>query len=112
MRLVQNIALALGVICARPARSALMALTLGAGAGAATLVAAVLGGYGAQMERMVFGAYARSLVITENRLVPDRFGAPRRSDLDRLLEDLGVPVDGAAAWRNDRAEVRSERERL
>ena len=112
MRLVQNIALALGVICARPARSALMALTLGAGAGAATLVAAVLGGYGAQMERMVFGAYARSLVITENRLVPDRFGAPRRSDLDRLLEDLGVPVDGAAAWRNGRAEVRSERERL
>jgi len=90
-------------IIQNPVRSALMALTLGAGSAAACLATAILDGFGVEVERMAFGAYARSLVITENLMFPDRFGPPRLSDMDNLVAALEDDLQGAAAWRRARA---------
>jgi len=111
MPLWNQIYMAVWSITTRPIRSCLMALTLGAGAGSVALATAILAGYGQQMERMVFGAYARSLVITENTLIHDRFGPPRVSDLEALDQELGTLVEARAAWRTGFAEAQGDGDR-
>ncbi|WP_421790176.1 ABC transporter permease [Hyphobacterium sp.] len=77
-----------------------MIITLGAGVGVVTLSSAVITGFSGEIERMSFGAYARSLVITPNYLAADQARISRLPDLDRLMEVLGPDqVEGAAAWR-------------
>lgn len=90
-------------IVQNPVRSIFMAATLGAGAAAACLSTAILDGFGAEVERMAFGAYARSIVISENRVFQDRFGAARLSDLEKLTTALGEGLEGSAVWRQSRA---------
>jgi putative ABC transport system permease protein len=85
-----------------PTRTGFMALTLGAGAAAACLSTAILDGFGEEVERMAFGAYARSIVISENLMVRDRFGPPRTTDLEKLTTAFGDDLDGAAIWRSSR----------
>ncbi|AZU03549.1 ABC transporter, permease protein [Glycocaulis alkaliphilus] len=99
-------ALALLALRARPLRAFLMALTLGAGTGAVSLAAAVLIGYSEQIERAAFGAYARALVVTENWASPQRSGPPTTGDIARLRDTLGERIEGVAAWRISRADVR------
>lgn len=111
MRVGDTFALAVWGIASRPLRSVLMALTLGAGAGAVALAAAILAGYGAQIERMAFGAYARSLVITENWSAPNRYGPPRLSDLTRLEEEFEGRMQASAAWRYSRVDALAGAER-
>lgn len=111
MRLSDTAGLAFWAIASRPLRSVLMALTLGAGAGAVALAAAVLAGYGAQVERMAFGAYARSLVITENWSAPAPNGPPRISDLERLESEFDARLDASAAWRYGRVDAAAGSER-
>jgi len=105
-RLAAVIHLAFWSVFSRPARLALLIATLGGGAAGVAVAAGVLTGYAQEMERMAFGAYARSLVITENVFVDDRYGPPRIEDLDRLREALGADVEAMAAWRSSRADVR------
>lgn len=100
------LALALLALRARPLRAFLMALTLGAGTAAVSLAAAVLIGYSEQIERLAFGAYARSLVVTENWSSQQRTGPPTTADIARLRDTLGERIDGVAAWRISRADVR------
>jgi len=90
----------------------LMVLTLGGGVFAVTLSAAILNGYGQEMERLAFGAYVRSLIISENWSVVDRFGPPRLNDLEKLKAELGDQVDAAAAWRQGRVQIQVRSERL
>ncbi len=85
-----------------PVRSVFKSLTLGAGAAAACLCTAILSGFGEEVERMAFGAYTRSIVITENLMIPDRFGPPRITDLEKLTAAFGEDLDGAALWRSSR----------
>ena len=92
-------------IAQNPVRSVFMALTLGAGAAAACLSTAILDGFGEEVERMAFGAYARSIVISENLMFQDRFGPPQLSDLDKLTTAFADELDGAAVWRRSRAVV-------
>lgn len=101
-----SLALAILALRARPLRAFLMALTLGAGTAAVSLAAAVLTGYSQQIERLAFGAYARSLVVTENWSSQQRAGPPTTADIIRLRETLGDRIEGVAAWRTSRADVR------
>ncbi|MEQ8434840.1 MAG: ABC transporter permease [Oceanicaulis sp.] len=110
MRLTDTLALAVWSLGSRPVRSALLVLTLAAGVAAVSLAAAVTNGYARELERIAFGAYARSLVITENWASQDRFGPPRVNDLEDLREALGDQIEGAAVWREDIAGARGERE--
>jgi putative ABC transport system permease protein len=99
-RLVENIILAQLAIRSRPIRAALMVLTLGAGVCVVSLSTAIISGFSGEIERLAFGAYARSLVITPNYLAGDRARISRLTDLDRLLEVFGEDqVEGYAAWR-------------
>lgn len=100
------LALALLALRARPLRAFLMALTLGAGTASVSLAAAVLIGYSEQIERLAFGAYARSLVVTENWASPQRSGPPTTGDITRLRDTLGQRIEGVAAWRISRADAR------
>jgi putative ABC transport system permease protein len=90
----------------RPARALLLVATLGGGAAGVALTAGVLQGYAKEMERMSFGAYARSLVISENRFVDDRYGPPRLSDMPRVREALGADIEAVAAWRRALGDAR------
>lgn len=110
MRLVALFRLALWSAFSRPVRAMLMIATLAGGAAGVALTAGVLNGYARAMEALVFGAYSRSLVISENRLIEDRFGPPRLADVDRLREALGNRVAATAAWRMAIADVRVGRE--
>ncbi|MFW6413606.1 MAG: ABC transporter permease, partial [Oceanicaulis sp.] len=108
-RLVAVLRLALWSAFARPARAALLVATLAGGSAGVALTAGVLGGYARAMEEMSFGAYARSLVVSENRFVDDRFGPPRLSDIARVREALGMDVEAVAAWRTGFADTRAGR---
>ena len=110
MRLAALIHLALWSAFSRPMRAALMIATLAGGAAGVTLTAGVLTGYARAMEALTFGAYSRSLVISENPHIEDRFGPPRIADLAHIREALGTRVEATAAWRMSRAHVRSGRE--
>jgi putative ABC transport system permease protein len=99
-RLGENIILAQLAIRSRPVRAALMVLTLGAGVCVVSLSTAIIAGFSGEIERLSFGAYARSLVITPNYLAGDQARISRLSDLERLTEMLGEDrVEGFAAWR-------------
>jgi putative ABC transport system permease protein len=99
-RLGENIILAQLAIRSRPVRAALMVLTLGAGVCVVSLSTAIISGFSGEIERLSFGAYARSLVITPNYLAGDQARISRLSDLERLAEVLGEDrVEGVAAWR-------------
>mgnify|MGYP002620267314 CR=1 FL=1 len=100
------LALAVMALRARPLRAFLMALTLGSGTAAVSLAAAVLAGYSQQIEGMAFGAYARSLVVSENWSSPRRTGPPTLADIGRLREALGARIEAVAAWRITRADMR------
>jgi hypothetical protein len=88
-------------------RTALMVATLAGGAAGVTLTAGVLQGYATAMERLTFGAYSRSLVISENTFVEDRFGPPRLSDIEHIRDALDGRVEAHAAWRRSPADVRA-----
>lgn len=105
-RLAAILRLAIWSAFSRPARAALLIATLAGGAAGVTLTAGVLSGYARAMEAMSFGAYARALVISENRFVDDRFGPPRLSDIPRLREALAGDVEAVAAWRTSFADTR------
>ncbi|MEE2525803.1 ABC transporter permease [Hyphobacterium sp. HN65] len=99
-RLGENIILAQLAILSRPVRAALMVLTLGAGVCVVSLSTAIISGFSGEIERLAFGAYARSLVITPNYLAGESSRIARLSDLDRLNEMFGEDlVEGHAAWR-------------
>ncbi|WP_394692912.1 ABC transporter permease [Hyphobacterium sp.] len=92
--------LAVVAMSGRPVRSVMMTLTIGAGVAVVTLSAAVISGFGHEIERLSFGAYARSLVITPNVLASDQARFSRLTDLDRLIEGIGEDlIEGSAAWR-------------
>lgn len=110
MRLLALVHLALWSAFSRPMRAALMIATLAGGAAGVTLTAGVLSGYARAMEAMTFGAYARSLVISEDRRIEDRFGPPRLSDIGHIREALDDRVEATAAWRVSMGDVRSGRE--
>lgn len=93
-------------IASRPRQAWMMVMTLAAGVAAVSLAVAILNGYGRQMEQMAFGAYVRSLVITENTAHRDRYGPPRLSDLQDLSRGLDNRVEGATAWRTGVVEAR------
>mgnify|MGYP003627501400 CR=1 FL=1 len=99
MRPREDVFIAIWSIGSRPVRSILMALTLGAGVAAVALSAAILEGFAQDMERLSFGAYSRSIVITPNYYNPDRAVAPGLDDLNRVTDALSGRVEGAAAWR-------------
>lgn len=101
----RNLYLALWAVLSRPMRSTMMMSTLAAGTTAVVLASAILLGYRAEAERVAFGAYARSLVITENWTNQDRYGAPRLSDMDALRTELGSSVEAHAAWRISRTQA-------
>ncbi len=103
--IARTVSLACWAILSRPLRSLMMMTTLSAGVTAVVLASAILLGYRAEAERIAFGAYARSLVITENWTSPDRHGPPRLSDLEALLGELGQSVESRSAWRSSRAQV-------
>ncbi len=107
MRFIALLQLAIWSAFSRPMRTALMIATLAGGAAGVTLTAGVLQGYATAMERLTFGAYSRSLIISENAFVEDRFGPPRLSDIEHIREALGERVEGHAAWRRARSDVRS-----
>lgn len=109
MRLVALVHLALWSAFSRPMRAALMVATLAGGAAGVTLTAGVLQGYARAMEALTFGAYSRSLVISENVQVDDRFGPPRLSDIGHIREALEERVEAHAGWRMSRADVRMGR---
>ncbi len=109
MRLLTLLQLAVWSAFSRPMRTALMIATLAGGAAGVTLTAGVLQGYATAMEALTFGAYSRSLVISENAFVEDRFGPPRLSDVENIREALGQRVEGHAAWRRARSDVRAGR---
>ena len=106
-RALAIIRLALWSAFSRPARAALLVATLGGGAAGVALSAGVLDGYAREMERMSFGAYARSLVISENRFIEDRFGPPRLSDMARIRDALAGDIEAMAAWRRALGDVRA-----
>ncbi|WP_339746044.1 ABC transporter permease [uncultured Maricaulis sp.] len=110
MRIAALFHLALWSAFSRPMRAALMIATLAGGTAGVALTAGVLSGYARAMEALTFGAYSRSLVISENRLIEDRFGPPRVADIARLREVLGDRVEATAAWRMSVADVRAGRE--
>ena len=67
----------------------------------ATLATGIIAGFGSEIERLSFGAYARSLIITPNYMAADQARYSRLSDLDRLIEGLGEDeIEGTAAWRS------------
>ncbi len=103
--IARTLSFAVWAILSRPLRSLMMMTTLAAGVTAVVLASAILQGYRAEAERIAFGAYARSLVITENWTTEDRHGPPRLSDLDALLAELGQRVQANAAWRSVRVQV-------
>ena len=107
MRLIALIHLAFWSAFSRPMRTALMVATLAGGAAGVTLTAGVLQGYARAMEALTFGAYSRSLVISENIHVDDRFGPPRLTDIGHIREALGERVEDHAAWRRSGADVRA-----
>ena len=109
-RVIAILGLALWSAFSRSARAVLLIATLSGGAAGVALTAGVLEGYARQMERLTFGAYARSLVISENAFVPDRFGPPRRSDIARLRDVIGSDIEATAAWRHAFADVRANTE--
>ncbi len=106
IRLIALVHLAAWSAFSRPMRTALMVATLAGGAAGVTLTAGVLQGYARAMEALTFGAYSRSLVITENSFVEDRFGPPRLSDIAHIREALGDQVEAHAAWRRSSGDVR------
>lgn len=106
MRLIALIHLAVWSAFSRPMRTALMVATLAGGAAGVTLTAGVLQGYARAMEALTFGAYSRSLVISENSFVEDRFGPPRLTDIGHIREALGERVEAHAAWRRAGGDVR------
>lgn len=110
IRLAALFRLALWSAFSRPMRAVLMIATLAGGAAGVMLTASVLAGYAREMEAMTFGAYSRSLVISENTVVEDRFGPPRLADLSRIRETLAERVEATAAWRTSIGDVRAGRE--
>lgn len=99
-RLGENVVLAQLAIASRPVRAALMVLTLGAGVCVVSLSTAIISGFSSEIERLSFGAYARSLVIAPNYLAGESARIARLSDLERLTEMFGDDlVEGYAAWR-------------
>ncbi|GJL97839.1 MAG: hypothetical protein DHS20C06_16560 [Hyphobacterium sp.] len=84
----------------RPVRAVMMICSLGAGVAVVTLTTGIIAGFGSEIERLSFGAYARSLLITPNYLAADQARFSRLTDLDRLIEGIGGDeIEGAAAWR-------------
>jgi len=108
MRVFDDVAVAFWALSSRPLRTVLSASALAAGVAAVTLAVAIITGYGRELERMSFGVYARSLIITENWWSPDPYGPPRLRDLETLRRDFGARLMGAAAWRSHRVGVRFE----
>lgn len=107
LRLLALLHLAFWSAFSRPMRTTLMVATLAGGSAGVTLTAGVLQGYSIAMEALTFGAYSRSLVVSENTFVQDRFGPPRLSDIGHIREALGDHVQAHAAWRRSRADVRA-----
>ncbi|MEE2566850.1 ABC transporter permease [Hyphobacterium marinum] len=99
MRPLHDAALAIWSVTSRPLRSALMVLILGTGVAAVVLSIGILQGFSVEIERLSYGAYARSVVISPNFYAPERAVSPQLTDLDRLRDGLPQPIDGAAAWR-------------
>jgi putative ABC transport system permease protein len=81
----------------RPARTAALVICLAAGVTAAVFVGVVISGFSREIDRLAFGAYSRALVVQENVLLVDRYGAPTLGDLRVLRRDMPEAV-GGAAW--------------
>lgn len=86
----------------RPARTGALVLALAAGVTAAVFVATVIAGFGREIDRLAFGAYASALVVRENVLVQDRHGPPTLADRLLLMRELDGYRD-SAIWKSGRA---------
>lgn len=104
MRRADVLAAAWWGAASRPARTWALVLSMGAGVAAAVFVGTVISGFGREIDRLAFGAYARALVVRENVLVVDRHRPPNLDDLARLDADLPGIV-GSAAWKTGRAQT-------
>ena len=103
MKLRDVLTAAIWGAASRPVRTASLFLSLGAGVAAAVFVGTVISGFGREIDRLAFGAYARALVVRENILVIDRHRPPNLDDLARLESDL-AGLDAVAAWKVGRAQ--------
>ncbi|MBK5912410.1 hypothetical protein CCR85_13035 [Rhodothalassium salexigens] len=104
MTMLDHVRFALWGVASRPSRALAVQAVLAAGIAAVILVSSVVKGYGAEIERLAFGAYARSLVISASPAGITRYGPPRLSDLTALAERL-EGVEAVAAWRQERARL-------
>jgi len=88
----------------RPVRTAALVTALAAGIAATVFVATVVAGFGREIDRLAFGAYARATTVGENVMVLDRHGPPNLGDRARLAAEL-EGYDESAAWKSGRAAV-------
>lgn len=95
----------------RPTRTTSVLLSLASGVAAVVFVSAVVAGFGKEIERLSFGAYARALVVRENVLVQDRHGPPSLADQQALAGGI-EGVESTAIWRMGRATTRVGNEML
>lgn len=92
---------ALWGLTSQPARTAAILATLAVGISAVILAVGIVRGYGAEVERVAFGVYSRSLVIRENVYSPQTARPAILSDLDRLTDAIDG-ADNLIAWRQAR----------
>lgn len=91
----------------KPARSLLLSVAIGFCIAAVSLTFGISEGFKRDLAEFSFGAYIRSIVVTENNVTVDQFGAPRLSDMHRISAELGALLDGAVAWRDALSTVQS-----
>lgn len=86
----------------RLTRTASVLLSLASGVAAVVFVSTIVAGFGKEIERLSFGAYARALVVRENLVVQDRHGPPSLADQQALAGGV-EDVESTAIWRMGRA---------
>lgn len=90
-------------------RVALLSITLGCSVASIVLTAAIGVAFEEEIQRLSFGAYARSLVISENVFAQDNVGPPTLADYRDLTSGsvLAGEVESATAWRSSVIAIRA-----
>lgn len=88
----------------------LLSVTLGVSVASVVLTAAIGAAFEEEIHRLSFGAYSRSLVVSENVFAQDNVGPPTLNDYRSL--SAGVEFEGqiesAAAWRSSVVAIRTD----
>ena len=102
----QIVSLATKALLAQSVQSLMLMVIVSLAVAASILTLGIIRAGAAEIERLSYGNFGRSLVLTDNFQIQHPFGAPTLSEQQAISNHLGGELESSSAWRTMNLSVR------